>query len=152
MSLDLTPVVEAPIEPQARPLEEQILLPPLLEWLTTTRRLRSGSSIFSEVRWLGRKIDVVTETPAGRLVAFELKLAHISRVTEQALYNRAVFDRSYIVTAARPREINVGHAAAQGVGIIWINEGRVRMLVESPYVRAEKQMRSRLLSALRKDR
>jgi hypothetical protein len=135
-----------------RPLEEQILLPPLLEWLSTTRRLRVGSSVVNEFRWLGRKIDLVTVTPTGRLIAYELKLAHITRVTEQALYNRAAFDRSYIVTASQPRPENIQHAVTQGVGIIWINKGKVRVLIESPLVRAEKRIRSRLLTTLRNDR
>jgi hypothetical protein len=130
------------------PEEERILLAPLLRWLQLTRRVREDTLVVPEVVWLGRRIDLVTCTRSGILSAYELKLAHITRALEQATYNRAVFDRSYLVTASFPKPTALQFARSHGVGVILVRDGECAQLLRSPHSRADARLRRKLLQAL----
>src|SRR5947209_12032262 len=91
----------------ARPVEGD-LLPPLLHWLRARRQIRDGSILVEEFPWHGRRIDLALLTASGRTASFELKLAHNRRALEQSYLNGVSFDRSYLVTATRPADANLG--------------------------------------------
>lgn len=142
------PHVPLSISSRMIPLEELVLLPPLLSWLWTTRRVRRDSLLAYELRWLGRRVDLATRTRTGRTASFELKMSHITRGLEQAVYNRAVFDRSYLVTAAVPRDSSLTIARDSGVGVILVRDHKVIQLLRSPYQRADPRWRRRVLHAM----
>lgn len=127
------------------PAEERVLLPPLFAWLRATRRVRDDTLVVPEVRWLGRRVDLVTLTVSGVLSAYELKLAHITRALEQAVYNRAAFDRSFVVTASTPKPRALGHARDNGIGILLVREGRCILLTASPRIRSDASLRQRVV-------
>src|SRR5437868_6969727 len=91
----------------AHPSGEGRLLEPLMEWLFRTRRINAKSRIAVELPWLGRRVDLATLTTTGRTAAYELKLGSLGRALEQAAYNRLSFDRSFVVTAGKPRPANL---------------------------------------------
>ena len=130
------------------PLEERRLLPSLLLWLRSTRRLGAASLAVKEVRWMGRQVDVVVTTGRGQATAFELKLSHITRATEQAVYNRPAFARSYIVTSAVPRPANMAFAQEHGVGILLVRDGGISVLIKSPFQRVDKGLERRVAAAV----
>ena len=130
------------------PKEELLLLPPLLRWLWKTRRLQPGAKMAFEVSWLGRRVDLATVSRTHRTAAFELKMSHITRALEQAIYNRVVFDRSYVVTASPPRAASVALAADNGIGLILVAGESARQVLSSPYQRADSRWRQRLMAAL----
>lgn len=133
----------------ARTREAAVLMEPLLRWLVATRRLRDEGGVFLELPWAGRRVDVVTVGKRLRTSAYELKLGATGRALEQAIYNRAVFDRSYIVVAHVPGPRSLGEAEAAGVGVVLVNGVGVRLLVESPVERPHAVVRKRLLASLR---
>lgn len=97
---------------------------------------------------MGRQVDLVVVGGRGQTTAFELKLSHITRVTEQAVYNRPAFARSYIVTSAMPRPANVALAKEHGVGILLVRDGSISVLVKSPLVRVDRGLRRRVAAAV----
>jgi hypothetical protein len=129
--------------------EALVLAAPLLRWLRSKQRLRMDTEVFMEFPWAGRRVDIVTLSRGLRSAAFELKLRASGRALEQALYNRGAFDRSYIVVDQVPGPRLLSQAEAHGVGVIHINEGVVRLLVESPLQRSSEPIRTRLLRSLR---
>lgn len=131
---------------------EAALMPPLVHWLRSTRRIREDTRLYTEFRWLGRRIDLVSWTASNRLSAYELKLAHITRVVEQAVYNRVAFERSYVVTSAMPKADNLAMATAHGIGLILVRDGTCSLLASSPFVRTEMNLRKRLTDRLREAR
>lgn len=143
----MAPVEDCP-PGAAATLEAQVLCPPLVCWLQGTQRLREEGSILFEVPWAGRRVDIVTLGKRLRVSAFELKLGRTSRVLEQAIYNRAVFDRSYMVVVHLPRPQTLEDARREGVGIVLVRDGHVRLILESPLVRYRGPARDRLLARL----
>jgi hypothetical protein len=133
----------------ARTREAEVLMDPLLRWLVTTRRLRNSGGVFLELPWAGRRVDLVTLGKRLRTSAYELKLSDTRRALEQAIYNRAVFDRSYIVVGQLPSAAALAQATACGVGVLLIRRNVVRLVVESPLERPHPAVRKRLLAALR---
>jgi hypothetical protein len=97
---------------------EAQMLPQLTSWLTRTGRLRHATQVAYELPWLGRRVDVALITAGGATTAFELKIGNIHRALEQAAYNRASFDRSWIVTGNRPRADAVEWGRQLGIGIV----------------------------------
>lgn len=139
----------AAIPSVARTREAEVLMDPLLCWLMTTQRLRHHAEVFLEVPWAGRRVDLVTLGRRLRASAYELKLGDTTRALEQALYNRAVFDRSYVVVDRRPSAIVMGEASAFGIGIVLVISSVVRLVLESPLERPGPVVRKRLLTTLR---
>lgn len=131
---------------------EKQLQEPLLRWLENNRRLGSGSEVFEEMPWFGRKVDLVTVTQSGRITAYELKLNSFRRAVEQAAYNRMAFDRAYVVTASCPTPNNLNLATDTGVGVIVIRSDSVIEIAPSPMRRAAKQIRRELLAKIREIR
>lgn len=127
---------------------ERQLQEPLIRWLTASRRIGGGSQIFSEVPWFGRKVDLVTVSKSGCVVAYELKLNSFRRATEQSAFNRISFDRAYVVTASAPKEENLSLAAEAGVGVLLVQAGKIVEVCRSPLQRARKEIRARLLASL----
>lgn len=125
---------------------ENRLLLPLLRWLVESRRINADTRIVLELPWFGRRVDVATLTRTRRAAAYELKLGSLGRALEQATYNRAAFDRSYVVTTSTPRPENLALAAECGIGVIVIRDGLVRRVLESPALRLTPELRPRLLS------
>lgn len=141
-----------PIEVSRRvaPKEELVLLTPLLKWLHSTRRIRQQSLLAFEVAWLGRRVDLVTLSASGRANSYELKLNNTGRALEQAIYNRAVFDRSYVVMASRPRAASLAVAEEHGVGVLVVKGDSVDHVLASPLKRADPRWRRRLIETIRR--
>jgi len=137
-----------PTRPWIRTQEAAVLMEPLLAWLTATQRLRVQGNIFIEFPWAGRRVDLVTVGKRLTTSAFELKLGRIGRVLEQAIYNRAAFDRSYIVIAHVPGEQALMEAKQCGVGVLIVQSGAVRLMLDSPLARPGRVVRGRLLRSL----
>jgi len=133
----------------ARTQEAAVLMAPLVQWLRSTRRLRAEAGVFLEFPWAGRRVDVVTVGKRLRTSAFELKLGSIGRALEQAIYNREVFDRSYIVVGHLPSQLSLREAAGLGIGVVLVHEGRACPLQESPFRRPHAGVRRRLLRSVR---
>ncbi len=133
----------------AQTQEARVLLDPLVRWLGATQRLRREGGIFLEFPWAGRRVDVVTVGKKLRTAAFELKLGSTGRVLEQAIYNRAAFDRSYIVIAHAPGNSALEQATNCGVGVLIVSRGTVRLAIDSPIERPSPTVRKRLLRMLR---
>jgi hypothetical protein len=133
----------------ARTREADLLLEPLLRWLRSNRRVRPDSRMFLELPWSGRRVDVVTVGVRLRTAAFELKLSDSGRALEQAIYNRAAFDRSYVVLPQRRTMRYVDEAARFGVGVLVVADAGVRLILESPFQRPSDGVRKRLLASLR---
>lgn len=129
--------------------EARVLTGPLLAWLVSARRYRDDTDLFVELPWAGRRVDVVTVSRRLRVAAFELKLRGAGRVFEQALYNRAAFDRSYMVVDQAPSAHLLREADTYGIGVLQLQKGSIRLLVESPLERPSAAIRTRLLNALR---
>lgn len=132
-------------------VSESELANPLVSWLRSTGRLRRGALLASELRWFGRRVDLVTLTRSRCATAYELKLNGSRRAIVQAAYNRLAFDRTFVVTAVMPSFANLATAADAGVGVILIpREGeRPRVILGSSYYRIEPRLRRRLLTTIR---
>jgi hypothetical protein len=128
---------------------EDLLLEPLLNWLTRTNRTRATTVVVPEFRWFNRRVDLATLTSTGRTSAYELKLRHNPRAIEQAAYNRLAFDRSYVVTAQRPSTATITTAREAEVGIVLITNTTVRTLLQPLVGAPDLALRRRLVSALR---
>jgi hypothetical protein len=122
------------------------MLAPLIAWLRRTRRVNGQTKIAYELAWFGRRVDVATLSVTRRSSAYELKIGSLGRALEQASYNRLAFDRSYVVTNSLPREENLTVAAEHDIGVIVVQEGGVRQLLESPILPADPLLRRRLLA------
>ncbi len=130
--------------------EEAELAAPLLRYLQQRRRVTGSSLIAEQVSLHGKWIDLVTLTSTRILTAYELKLNHVSRVLEQAAANTFSVDRSYLVTASRPRENALEHAELLGVGILWVSDDKISELVRAPRHRPIPQVRARLVAEIRR--
>lgn len=139
----------AGLAPIARTQEGELLLEPLLQWLVGTQRLRAEGGLYLELPWSGRRIDVVTVGKRLRTAAFELKLGRTGRALEQAIYNRAAFDRSYMVLGHLPSQTMLDEAACHGIGVLVVEQSGARLVVESPLEQPSPAVRKRLLSSLR---
>ena len=124
---------------------------PLLEWLTKRRRIRDDTTIVRELRWFHRNVDLITLTTSDIATAYELKIRSNRRAVQQASYNRLAFDRSYVVTASEPRKINVDRAQQAGVGIILVNGGNPRLILEGLAMPASNSLREKLGVAIRSE-
>lgn len=129
-------------------VREGQLLPYLVDWLRRTRRISDAAVLATELAWMGRRVDLATMTATKRTSAYELKLGRLGRALEQASYNRVAFDRSYVVTDAVPRSVNLELAAKEEIGVIVVLDGVVKCLLESPLRRPIPQLRTRLLAKL----
>jgi hypothetical protein len=128
---------------------EARLLAPLLAWLMRTRRVNAQTEIAYELVWFGRRIDVATLSATRRASAYELKIGSLGRAMEQASYNRLAFNRSFVVTNALPRAENLAIAAEHDIGVIVVQEGGVREVLQSPLRAADPVLRARLLTRFR---
>ena len=130
--------------------QETAMLPVLLDWLRTSGRVREGSVIAEELPWFGRRVDLAVLTRSGVLLSFELKLQHNRRVIEQAARNALTFDRSYVVTGARPGVELIQLARELGLGIVVMTANGAELLAASvSRPLAFGAVRSRLRSAIR---
>lgn len=127
---------------------ERRLLSPLLAWLNRLRRIGPGSVVVEEFSWCGRWVDLATMTSTGRTTAYELKDGSTGRAIEQALYNSASFDRSFIVLAATPRSRTLEEAMAFGIGVIVIERSDVRLLHSAPLIQQPPRVKRMLSQAL----
>ncbi len=128
---------------------EEDLKVPFLEWLRCSRRLHVGSLVVHELRWFGRRVDLVTVTRGGLLIAYEFKLNNTHRALQQASYNYLAFDRSYIVSASMPSTANLARARQSGVGFIVMEVDRARVIQESRLERGQAELRKKLMAAIR---
>jgi len=126
------------------------MLLPLINWLYLRQRIRAGTLVRTEFPWFGRHVDLVTLTESRLATAYELKLGALGRALEQASLNRLAFDRSYVVTASKPRPENLDLAAATGIGIIMVRKHKVEQVLQSPRIGRDPLVRKRLLEAIRK--
>ncbi len=109
---------------------EAALVPTLMRWLVATGRVRAQTRVAREVPWLGRRVDLALLTGCGTTTAFELKIGRLQRVLEQAVYNRASFHRSWVVTGNRPKKDGLRWARDLGLGLLVIqNDEAVPLLV-----------------------
>jgi hypothetical protein len=131
------------------PEGEAALLPVLLKWLSTTRRIRFDSRVVCELPWYGRRVDLATLTRSGVVTAYELKLRNTLRAIEQASFNEAAFDRSWVVTATRPTDRNVEVAIALGVGILLARGDRVTVVTYASAGGRDGHLRRRLITKIR---
>jgi voltage-gated potassium channel Kch len=92
----------------------------------------------------GRRVDIAVLTGSGRTAAFELKIGRFGRVLEQAVYNRASFNWSYVVVDTMPRDENLELASAYGVGVIVIVGDSARIALESPLCPVPVDVRRRI--------
>jgi len=127
---------------------EMRLLPGLMDFLWSTRRLRPGALLVEELAWHGRRVDLATLTSSGVISAYELKLGNFGRALEQATYNRLSFDRSWIVVGETPNESNLALAVRHHIGVIVATE-RVRIVVPAPLYQCEAELRRRLTGKIR---
>ena len=97
---------------------ERTLLAPLLDWLNSRRWIRDDTVVIEELAVNGRRVDVSTLTRSGTLSSFELKLGSFGRALEQSFYNKRLYDRSWIVVNAMPRQRNIDEALLCGVGVL----------------------------------
>jgi hypothetical protein len=107
---------------------EAALMPSLLRWLVARGRLRSQTRVAHELPWMGRRVDLALVTGRPVTSAFELKIGRLQRVIEQAAYNGASFNRSWVVTGNQPKDDGLGWAKYAGVGLLVIQNGAVTML------------------------
>lgn len=136
-------------EVEARNLEEEALLPPLMEMLRRRGWVRPATIVRTELAWAGRRVDLATLNASGGTMAFELKLGSFNRVLEQAMYNRLSFDRSWIVVSAVPLSRNLAAAIEHGIGVI-VLDGRMRVVARAGLQpRTNQVVRARLLRTLR---
>jgi hypothetical protein len=127
---------------------ERRMLAPLLTWLFQRRRLNEESTVALELSWLGRRVDLATVTKSGASTAYEMKVGRFGRVLEQAIYNRAAFDRSFMVVDAAPKPQNLQVAADAGVGVIVVQAMSVQLVRESPRLEVEPGVRRRIHAAM----
>lgn len=106
------------------------MLHPLIEWLTSRRWVRSDTVIVEELPVNGRRVDLSVLTRSGSLSAFELKIGGFGRALEQAYYNRRLYDRSWVVVSAVPRNSNLYEAELAGVGVIVFRQQTFEVLVQ----------------------
>ncbi len=124
---------------------------PLLKWLTKRRRIRDDTTIVRELRWFRRNVDLITLTASDIATAYELKIRSNRRAVQQASYNRLAFDRSYVVTASEPGEVNIDRARQAGVGIILVNGGSPRLILEGLATPTSDSLREKLRVAIRSE-
>jgi hypothetical protein len=124
------------------------LMPVLLGWLRETRRVRADTLVAPELPWYGRRIDLATLTRTGSTTAYELKLANTRRAIEQAAYNHPAFDRSFVVTAARPSPGNLQLAQEHGVGILIVSPHGVQLVLRPANASVDPLLRRRLVAKL----
>lgn len=99
------------------------MLVPLTLWLQRTGRLREATGVVHELPWMGRRVDLALITSRGVTTAFELKIGNINRAIEQAAYNRASFNRSWVVTGNRPGPDAIAWSQRLGIGILLVRNG-----------------------------
>lgn len=104
---------------------EGAMLPPLIDWLRSTGRVRARTAVTTELPWLGRRVDLAVVTGRGRTSAFELKVGRFDRVLEQAAYNRLSFHTSWIVTANHPKLRGLDAARNLGLGLVVVKDHKV---------------------------
>lgn len=127
-----TPTVELAAQellPDFELTGENVMLPPLMDWLVRSGRIGARTSVAYEVPWLGRRIDLALLSGSGATTAFELKLGSYSRALEQAIYNAAAFHRSWIVIGNRPRDAGLRLAAEYGIGVLSVRAGEIANLL-----------------------
>jgi hypothetical protein len=107
---------------------EAALMPTLMRWLVATGRIGSQTRVTHELPWMGRRVDLALVTGRGVTSAFELKIGRLQRVIEQASYNGASFNRSWVVTGNQPKDYGLGWARRAGVGLLVVQNDEVRML------------------------
>lgn len=105
--------------------DEAALLSPLVKALRQRRLIRQDSLLVQEFPWLGRFVDLAVLTRSGVTLAFELKLSKTKNVLNQAALNGVTFDRSYVVVATRPTEMNLARASDLGIGVLLVDPLRV---------------------------
>lgn len=127
---------------------EAALMPPLMQWLIATGRVRARTFVAREVPWLGRRIDLALLTGRGTASAFELKIGRLQRVIEQAAYNRESFHRSWVVTGNQPRAEGLEWAHQLGVGLLVVQGDRVTPLSVPSERRPHPAAMSRLRSTI----
>ena len=120
-----------------------------MDWLVARRRIRGDTIIASELFWFGRRVDLVTLTISGVLTAYELKLRNNKRAVQQASYNRLSFDRSYVVTASKPKAEITNHAKQAGVGVIVMTAGDSDVVCEAKIGAEIQSLRHRLVKKVR---
>lgn len=122
---------------------------PLIDFLERRGRIGTKTHAIEEFSWLGRRVDLATLASSRVTSAFELKVDSFSRALEQAVYNRASFDRSYVVISQIPLGPNLDTATQEGVGVILVRNGAVKVIAESPLRRPPKELRRKLLRQFR---
>ena len=129
---------------------ERRLERPLLEWLKMKGWLREDTIVSRELPWMGRRVDLAILTRSGRTTAYELKIRDNRRALQQAAYNKLAFDRSYVVTASEPMQINKTLAQEVGVGFILLRQdGSTRVIQRSSTYAPRRMLRQRLVAAIR---
>jgi len=113
---------------------EAALMPALMEWLISSGRVRSRTSVVHEVPWLGRRVDLALLNGRGLTTAFELKIGRLQRAIEQAAYNRESFHRSWVVTGNRPKSEGLDWVRELGIGLLVV-QGDVVSTFVTPVIR-----------------
>ena len=131
---------------------ESRMLLHLIPWLERRRWIREDTEIRFELPVNSRRVDLVTWTASGKLAAFELKLGGFSRVLEQAAYNRIAFDRSWIVTGARPRASNLQQAATFGIGVIVVESDTLHVAISPGVPTNDQTARARVVKRITEGR
>ncbi|BDZ54048.1 hypothetical protein GCM10025870_11210 [Agromyces marinus] len=139
-------------EPRIQNHEEALLLPPLLDLLRATGRVRESTLVVSEFPWNGRRVDLATLSVTRTTSAYELKLASFQRALEQAMYNRLSFDRSWIVTRGLPKQTGLLQAAENGIGVMTLDGASMRILVLARPQQRSRTVRARLVAKLQAER
>lgn len=129
--------------------ETELLMPGLFEWLKRTRRAQTGARLHLELPLSGRRVDLALASNSRTISSFELKIGQTQRALEQAVYNRTLFDRSYVVLSHVPERQNIEIASSFGVGIIAVIDRQAKLIIDSPLARPDSLIRHRLLSTLR---
>jgi hypothetical protein len=130
-------------------MREVDMIPPLVAWLKQTRRIRHDSVVVEEFPWLGRRVDLATLTISGRLTAYETKVKQNSKAIEQAAKNAQAFERSYIVTGTTPLKGNLRLANCLGIGVLVLENGGIRTVLESPRVQQPDEVLTVLRNRMR---
>lgn len=144
----MSPVEELLARPTNQ--ETKALLGPLISWLVSSKRAQSGSRLHAELPISGRRVDIALVSNRLTISSFELKLGNTARAIEQAIYNRTLFDRSFVVLGHTPDSRNIEIASSFGVGIIVASLESTRCILASPLARPDRDIRARLLRSINK--